>query len=272
MAPRTIVVPLDGSDYSERALAIATSVADRVGADLVLVTAAIGGPLQPRDYLEEKASGLRVGAGRVDVKVSDGEPIAAIVHATKEADDAVVCMTTHGRGRVRWAALGSVAEEVLQRVEGPVILVGRNCRPDCFVRPTRLLVCVDGIGTAKALAPAVDEWAAALSVRTELTIVVHPLDVASAEHGRDTLDELTAPFGTVESATMLTNRFAAGAIADFADAMPATMIAMSAHARGGLSRVALGSVTMGVVHLASCPVLAFHNAAPDDQVVTGAGG
>jgi nucleotide-binding universal stress UspA family protein len=48
---------------------------------------------------------------------------------------------------------------------------------------------------------------------------------------------------------------AARAIASFADEKKATMIAMSTHGATGLRRVALGSVTMAVVHRATCPVL-----------------
>ena len=262
MTHQTIIVPLDGSEYSERALPVATSLADRAGADLLLVTAAIGGPLHIRNYLNEKAEELRSGGCRVEVLRTPHGPVEALVHAVEETDDPVICMTTHGRGRLRWAAVGSVAEEVLRRVDHPIVLVGRHCRPDSLACSSRLLACVDGVGTGEALAPTVDDVSARLGLRIEVAIVVHPLDVASAEHEREMLDELSAPFAAVECATMISNRFVAGAIADHAESMPAAMIAMSAHGRHGFSRVALGSVTMGVVHLASCPVLVVRSCAP----------
>ena len=49
--------------------------------------------------------------------------------------------------------------------------------------------------------------------------------------------------------------YVAGALADFADDLPAAMIVASSHARTGLARVALGSVTMAVLHQATCPLL-----------------
>ena len=125
MAHQTIIVPLDGSEYSERALPVATTLADRAGADLLLVTAAIGGPLHIRNYLNEKAEDLRSGRCRVEVLRTPHGPVEALVQAVEETDDPVICMTTHGRGRLRWAAVGSVAEEVLRRVDDP----------DCARRP-----------------------------------------------------------------------------------------------------------------------------------------
>jgi len=40
--------------------------------------------------------------------------------------------------------------------------------------------------------------------------------------------------------------------------LPAAPIAMSCYGRTGLSRAALGSVTMAVLNLAACPLLVTH--------------
>ena len=39
MTPKTLVVPLDGSQYAEHALPIAEAVAERIGGGLLLVSA-----------------------------------------------------------------------------------------------------------------------------------------------------------------------------------------------------------------------------------------
>ena len=57
MAPKTFVVPLDGSTFAERALPIAAAMADRIGGGLLLVSAQYCGPLRPREYLEQQAAG-----------------------------------------------------------------------------------------------------------------------------------------------------------------------------------------------------------------------
>ena len=53
----------------------------------------------------------------------------------------------------------------------------------------------------------------------------------------------------------LRGSYVAGTIADFARTLPATLLATNTSGRGGIARVVLGSVAMGVVSLAPCPVL-----------------
>ena len=91
--------------------------------------------------------------------------------------------------------------------------------------------------------------------------VRHPLDVDSAEQADALCASMAAQFGRSDpaDAALVRSGYPAGALADHADELPAAVMAMSSHARSGVPRLALGSVTMGVVHLAPCPVLVAHN-------------
>ena len=263
MSPKTLVVPLDGSEWAERALPIADAIADRVGGRLHLVSSQYYGPLDPAEYLEEVAARYR--RNPVDIATTKETYAAdAIVEAAQSADDRVVCMTTHGRGSLRWAALGSVAEDVIRRAGRPVILVGRHCRPDFLSGAPYLVAASDGTGESDELAAAAREWAVMLGLDLRVVVVVHPLDVESAEHPVDLLTPVAGHFGLDDptSVTMVRSNYPAGAIADFASELPAALVAMNCHARTGLARFALGSVTMGTLQLASCPVLVTHRYAP----------
>jgi len=259
MRPKTVVVPLDGSEYAERALPVAEAIAGRIGGGLLLVSAQFYGPLDPHAYLEECAA--RHDRGPVEV-LATKETYAAqmISEAVAAGDDRVVCMTTHGRGRFRWAVLGSVAEDVIRRGDHPVLLVGRNCRPDFLDRSSHLVACADGSEESDELAPAAKEWADLLGLDLRVAVVVHPLDVESAEHSGTLLGSMASKFGGLvpADATMIRSSFTAGALADYADELPAAIVAMNSHARSGLARFALGSTTMSVLHLASCPLLVTH--------------
>jgi nucleotide-binding universal stress UspA family protein len=259
MSPKTLVVPLDGSAYAELALPAAQALAERIGGGLMLVSAQYQGPLDPQGYLEECAE--RLGQVPVEVIGSKDELAADVIaDAVNASDDRVVCMTTHGRGRLRWAALGSVAEEVISRANRPMFLVGRNCRPDFLSRSSELLACTDGSYESEELAPAAREWAEVLGLELRVAMVAHPLDVESAETADVLLRSLAAEFGDPDriKATMVRRRFVAGAIADLADDLPAAIIGMNSHARHGFARFALGSVTMAVLQFASCPLLVAH--------------
>ena len=261
MTPKTLVVPLDGSDFAERALPTAEAIAERIGGRLLLLSAQYQGPLRPHEYLEERAAFFE--RCPVDIMATkEGIAEDLIVEALHGSDDRVVCMTTHGRGRLRWAALGSVAEDVIRRTGRPTLLVGRNCRSDFLDRSSHLVACTAGIDDCAELAPVAQQWAQLLSLDVRVVSVRHPLDVESAEHSDDVCAALATRFGGSEAsdATIIRNSYPAGALADYADALPAALLGMNSHARSGIPRFALGSVTMGVLHLASCPLLVTHAA------------
>ena len=65
--PKTLVVPLDGSTFAERALRPAAGVARRAGAHVVVMTARYGGVVvEPKRYLVEAARTAGIG---------DAEPV-----------------------------------------------------------------------------------------------------------------------------------------------------------------------------------------------------
>jgi nucleotide-binding universal stress UspA family protein len=258
MDAKTFVVPLDGSESSERALPVAEALAARVGGKLLLVSAEFHGPLRPREYLAEQVA--RVVDCPVDILASTRDRAAVVIEgALAGGDDRIVCMTTHGRGSWRWAAVGSVAEEVIERTERPLLLVGRHCRTDFLQRGKELVVCADRAEAASGLAPAVHEWAGALDLHPRVAVVVHPLDVESAEHPEIVLGPVARAFAVpAEDTHLLRRNYVAGALADYADDCHAALLAINTHARKGFQRFALGSETMAVVHLAPCPVLVTH--------------
>ena len=71
-----------------------------------------------------------------------------------------------------------------------------------------MLVCVDGSDAAAELAPVASDWAERLSLDLRVVMVVHPLDVESAEHSDVVIGRITEQFGGPDhvSATMLTSQ------------------------------------------------------------------
>jgi nucleotide-binding universal stress UspA family protein len=252
----TFGVPLDGSEYSERALPVATVLAQRTGGHLLLVSVQFHGPLRPREYLAEIAEQPRP----VPVETSGDStalPVAAIAAVVGESDDRIVCMTSHGRGGLRWSLLGSVAEEVVRRVERPTLLVGHHCREDFLADARYLLACVDRNESSREFAPIVTDWATRLQLDMHAAVVVHPHDFGTLENPDAVLQPVVEQFGGPDriAATLLTGRYPAGALADYAADLRAAVIAVHGHFRTGAARFALGSTTMGLVHQVHCPVL-----------------
>jgi nucleotide-binding universal stress UspA family protein len=252
-----VVVPLDGSEISERAIRIATVLAAGAGARLVLVAALEPGEVELESHVEKIAAGIH----DVDTSVMfirDRPAAEAITLVALEAGRSAVCMTTHGRGALRWAMLGSVAEQVVRESQRPVFLVGRGCDPGWSPRGGEMLVCLSGAEESEVVADDAVVWAHAFELEMQGAVVMHPLDIEGAEHTQDLLgpiEERLARRNITLPLAVLRSSYPAGALVDYAEHIGASMIAMASHGRTGLGRVALGSVTMALVGLAVCPVL-----------------
>jgi nucleotide-binding universal stress UspA family protein len=256
--PRTLVLPLDGSAFAERALPLAAQLAQRLGAGLLLVSARWDPhPDTVREYLDRVATWADVGP--VDIFITDDRrPADAIANAAASGPDRIVCMSTHGRGRFRWAVVGSVAEGVLRTQRDPILLVGRSCLLD-LPAGRRMVVCVDGSPVSEQVVGPAGAWAAALGLGVTLAFVGHPLDVEDAQRPGAVLEGPAGKLrraGVEVEAEFLRSGYPAGAIADLAADLESPVIAMTTHARSGVPRVTLGSVTTAVTNTAPCPVLA----------------
>jgi len=121
-----ILVPLDGSEYAERAVEPARSLAEKYGARLTLLTVMVwfpvsrlhvptldqGSKARGRQSLEEVRA-TRLGAASVPVNtvVQLGTPAESIAEFASTAQVDLIVMSTHGTtgtGRVRHT-LGSTA-------------------------------------------------------------------------------------------------------------------------------------------------------------------
>ncbi len=139
-----IVVALDGSEVSERALPPAEELARRLGAPLHLVRvadptwlrfggnqaaleyAALGEAFadeerEAGDYLRRTLAALRGRGLEATSEVRRGAAATELVAGASPGD--LLVMASHGRGGpARWL-LGSVAEDVTRRSTAPVLLV-----------------------------------------------------------------------------------------------------------------------------------------------------
>jgi nucleotide-binding universal stress UspA family protein len=255
-----MLVPLDGSEFAERAVPIGATLARDTGAALILVTTRwYDSPVEPREYLERTRTELAPAAvTRVVLDRSPGQAAEAIAAVANEQHPATVCMTTHGRSGLRWAILGSVAETVLHDTAEPVVLVGRRCRPAALEHLRELVLCVDGSQASERSIESACDWAERLGLVVVPVRVVDPSDfegVTPIESILDPVVERVQARGLTAHPLVVRSSYPAGALLDVVESTPAALVAMSSHGRTGYARVAVGSVTMAVVSGARCPVL-----------------
>jgi nucleotide-binding universal stress UspA family protein len=263
---KTIVVPLDGSEFAERALAPAAALAERTGAEVVLMTSQVGGVVvEPKRYLTDTAAKAGIPGANVAV-ITDHFAASGLKMVVADAADPIVCMSTHGHSGVIQALVGSTAEDAIRLLDVPMLLLGPNVELSLATRLDSVVVSTDGTQTSKAIVPEVSEWIRDLQLRAWVVEVLDPevrraLEQAGEEPAieaamvRALAESLLTRDGAGINWEVLHSDHAARAIVDYACRVRASLIAMSTHGRTGLARIALGSVAASVVHKAPGPVL-----------------
>lgn len=260
-APFTdILVPLDGSAAAGRALRPAVDLATRTGVPLRALRRALSDEKQEAtDYLAAVADRC---AATIDLatQVVDRESIPdAIIEGL--GPGTLVCMSSHGRGGLSRAVIGSVTEALLRSLDRPALVVGPHL-VETATFTGRIVACIDGSHESRrTLAPA-REWAATLELPLWLMEVVEPGALPGWATHEDVVESahvaaLAAELDGVEGWDVLHDTDPARALVAMAasPSTPTALLVMDTHGRSGWDRFRLGSVTTATVHAATVPVL-----------------
>jgi len=297
---RRVMVPLDGSTFAEHALPYAALAAGRAGGALELVLvhtsysvatmdAAIHESVErwQADQRQREANYLEAIAARIiaecgvaarPVLLTGAVATALAQHAAHSAPDLIV-MTTHGRGGLERAWLGSVADALVRQVTAPVLLIRPSDLEPALgdARPLfrHVVIALDGSDLAEHALLTVQGVADADTSISLVRVVMPPRRPISsfpphaAQLGRQLTEErareaeayladvaarLQGHYASVET-RVLTDYHPAAAIVGWAREHGADGIALSTHGRAPALRLLLGSITDEVVRKGSVPVL-----------------
>lgn len=272
LATGPILVPLDGSQLSERSLPYATALGRALQAKIVLMMAAYisdipaHGPwsnemvAHPRETCMEylTAIGNRIGVPHDDLVVKLGYPHETILQTARELDASLIIASTHGRsGFGRWM-YGSTAGHLLHASHVPLLTIGKGVPdpgPDGF-SPRHILVPLDGSALGEAALPGALEVAQAFGAKVTLvrvapfSVEAFPLMVPEVywpKLDEQLISSATAYLEEVRSSCQqpVEIKVLQGARADalltFADANGVDLVVMTTHGRAGLQRALLGS-------------------------------
>ncbi len=265
-AVETVIVPLDGSEFSRVAVPAAARLAARLDAALHLLSVVESvDEMGARD--EELAAVGVPGRQVVRTVVVDRDPAGAIHEALRKSPGAVVCMATHGRARST-AIVGSVATDVLTRGHDPLVLVCPYI--DQAPRTADVVVCVDGSPDSADLVTVGIEWADRLGERLVVLTVAEemqdplPGEAPRRRFGPDGdverfLEELVKPAraaGHTVGTRALYNPIGVwqGLYRHLSD-VPAALVVVNSRVRPPAMRLVLGSVATTIVRHSPVPVL-----------------
>jgi nucleotide-binding universal stress UspA family protein len=277
-----IVVPVDGSAASERALQYALVLAApdeaAIEALFVLDSSDVPGGFDDAAPQSRVESALRASAGAafetvdrvcagtevpVSTTVAVGHPADSVLDAVTGAPGELVVMGVHDRGRLARFLRHSVAETVARHSPVPVLTVRATAgQGDPAIR--RILLATDGSESAReartyalALAAAHDATVQGLYVidarfgpsgplrsllNREAERVARDVRAAGARAGVDVVPATVTGTPVAEIVAVASDRHA-------------DLIVIGTHGRAGIDRFVMGSVATGVLRTAPQPVL-----------------
>jgi nucleotide-binding universal stress UspA family protein len=281
---RRILCPTDFSDFGERALALAISIARWQRAVVTILHVRPPEPtghepLERPHHVPEMAErrllsfvrqGQRAGV-TVETLVREGDATREILACATRRPVALIAMGTHGRsGFERWV-LGSVAEKVLRKAACPVLTVGPGMGTGAHSWDP-ILCAVDFSTPSRAALDYALAFQRAARARLEVLHVVEALppvatdahpDIDVGAYRRWLIDdayralhelvaeaERSAPVG--ENVTF---GKAYAEILRVARDQECGLVVLGARGRGAVDLALFGSTTNQVVRAASCPVL-----------------
>lgn len=133
-SPRPVVVGVDGSAGSERALVCAAESADRLGVDLIALTAGNGSRVEQDNGAEQKLIAAQLVACRarhpglpIEPRLVEGKPAEALLQAARQAQ--LVVVGSRGRGSTVGALLGSTSRTLLRDSSCAVAVLSPHTLP-----------------------------------------------------------------------------------------------------------------------------------------------
>ena len=299
--PSRVLVPVDGSNFAEHALPYALGVARRTGAaihlalvhvptELVSPTYPLADAMETRNaelrehdstYMEELVERLAPANVEIHPSLLSGRVGMALTEFVEEKDIDLVVMTTHGRGGLQRAWLGSTADSLIRHCMIPILLVRpsdetREIGPESDREIGCVLAALDGSDTSETalrdafelgitenaslvLVHALQPPVAAASPYLPHTIqLTHDEMAAREEHMKGYLERVAAEDWLGDRPTEVRVRVdyhPAPAILELAEEEDVDLIALGTHGRGGLRRLVLGSVADKVIRGTHRPVL-----------------
>jgi nucleotide-binding universal stress UspA family protein len=277
----TILIPLDGSELSERAIPWARLIGgERASYHLLRAFTVPSSTLFPGvaaiaslkvarvidEYLESKREALD--SAHTTLSTECGPAAGSILRRADSINADLIVLSSHGEGgKLEWL-MGSVATKVLRGARRPVLVVkvGAESSPPLL---KRILVGVDG----SELAEHAVEKAAELCREHQGELVIYqglafqqtgsPTDweeyrQSSIAEARSYLRGLAERTQGITVRTEARDSTPGHGILDAAVDLSCDLVVVGSHGRSGISRWVLGSVAENVVQKSRVPVLVVH--------------
>ena len=288
MSFNKILVPLDGSELAEAALAPALAFAEAVSGDVVLLRVVVPlaikldpdlyqsvidrGQKVAETYLNSIQSRSLFSSGCLEDDIVVGKAAESIIDYAQENEIDLIVMSSHGRSGISRWVYGSVADKVLYHATCATAVIHPQVETIPFTYK-RILVPLDGSPLAEcALKPALKLAQAVSAELILLRVTFMPLippgpvpgwpgtEVVMNEDEQEAKAYLqrvrdSLPDAPIQLHVHISTNSVAEGIVDMADELQVDLIVMSSHGRSGISRWVFGSETEKTLRGAHCTTL-----------------
>ncbi|UUT34689.1 universal stress protein [Microbacterium elymi] len=253
-----IVVPLDGSTFSEEVIARVAPMAEQIDARLtfVRIVERPGEMVGADAYVQALA---RTWAAEGRAIVSRGSISDAIMGEVDRVPGSLAAITARGRSGLGTAVLGSIAREYVQSSHDPVLVY----RPEGGAsaptpRIATVLLPLDGTPRSESMQPQAAQWARALGARLVLVQVADAsrfdTDIGEDAYVRARASDLARRDG-IDAEWEVLHGDPVDALAGYLKGRRDVLVTMATRTQPALRAAVLGSVTSGLMHRVSAPVI-----------------
>lgn len=136
----SVILPLDGSKESEKAVSVASGLAEVADADLVLLSAISSGfmgffgsdtkanlnRVTFTDYLDRINREMVPEGVSTSIEVAEGDADDVIRNAASKHSNSIIVLSSHGSSGLKRLVIGSVADKVIRTSDRPVVVVNEE--------------------------------------------------------------------------------------------------------------------------------------------------
>ncbi|CAM5209678.1 hypothetical protein CDEF62S_02424 [Castellaniella defragrans] len=267
---KRILVPLDGSPFSEEVIPYAVGLAAIHGTELALLRVAdkVSDEEDAQEYIEWMASTVHGAHGLC--LVDTGNAAHAVLKEAGRKPGTLLAMTSRGHSGLMELVLGSVAQRVVRGAGGPVLVyhpTGDRAQNRAPIKVRRVVLPLDGGPRSEAMTSDAAKFALWIDAGMEVVNAIQAVD--SKKLGETSSGEMPMlESGYVHSqATELARQHGvradwevlhgdpAVAISDHVAHRSDVILAMVTRRKDALEAALLGSVTSGCLRKAGVPIL-----------------
>ncbi len=258
-----ILVPVDGSAFAEEVIPHVAALAHPLGAGLTFLCVAdkYAELAEARDYVTALAARWRAEPLAV---AAHGEVSAAIKLEADRVPGTLTAISARGRSGLGTAMLGSVARQYVQASGDPVLVYRPDGEPAAVETVSTVVLPLDGSRRAEQMQAQAAAWAKALGAQLVIVQVLEEgMSVSELLADHDVADDSyvhahardIARDYDVDTSWEVLHGDPVPALTAFLKDRRDVLVVMATRTQPALKAAMLGSVTSGVMHRVSVPVV-----------------